>query len=238
MNIEKYESITGLTVPDSQQSFVTAQLSRAQSQLETMLGYTLDRNKVLENQYSEVGKSPTDCIFGWNDIDLDSLLPPDPVVGAYRLFNYNKKDRYLVVDPFVKLNSVKLVLLRPGDEPNGVTVQTLDEDHIRVHKKQGISKYIERCDSCFCPVNCDHCVQLAVDADWMFEDCLPNDLLYLWTDQVTYQVDCKKDIKRETLGPHSYERFDREQPFYLKDSQAVLMKYTGPNGSLSYDITI
>lgn len=237
MTIEQYQTITGITVPASSQALVTAQLKRAKNMLEQILGYTLDKNKVSENHYEELGKTNSEGII--TSIDFDNLLPPDDVQGAYRLFAYNDKDSYFSVDPFMKLNSVKLVFIKMGDEPNGVTLRTFDEEQLRVHISSGtVSKYIQRCRDCFCLCDCTECVQLAVDADWLYEDCLPFELQLLWADMATYYANCKRDVKSETLGSHSYTLFDNKEPQNKPENMAVIKKYAGPNGSASIEIVV
>lgn len=231
MDIEKYQTLTGITVADSEQALIKASIRKTKSILENLLGYSLSKSEANDNQYEEKGKSAADCLFG-NDIDEDNLLPADSVTGAYRLFSYNNADEFFMTDPFTRLYKVKLVFIKPGEDPNGVTIKTFDDDDIRVHMKQGFSKYIQRCEDCFCLCACDDCIQIAIDADWMFEGCLPDELLYVWCDMVTYESDCKKDIKSESLGTHSYTKFDRKDPQFFDSNIAVIKKYAGPNGSV------
>ncbi len=176
MDIEKYQSLTGITLDDDDTAIVTAQIRRTRTILETMLGYSLVKTKASENQYEEKGKATVDCIFRGiiGDINEADLADPDEVIGSYRLFSYNHEDAYFEVDPFVKLHKVKLVFIKSGDEPNGITHKTFDDGRVRVHKTNGISKYIEKCKECFCICDCDDCVQLAVDADWLnYQKALP-----------------------------------------------------------------
>ncbi len=239
MTIEKYQELSGITLPQSRIAAVTAQIRRTRNMLETMLGYSL--KKEIENFYEEKGKATNEfSLCGFiRDINEATLDAPDEVIGSYRLFDYNAKDVNFKVDPFTQVHAVKLVFVKIGDEPNGITHKTFDDDLVRVHKTGKISKYIERCRECFCSCQCKNaCVQLAVDADWLNEDCLPEDLLYVWVDMVTYYGNCKVDIKRETLGTHTYEKFDRKPAEEVTGNLAVLKRYAGPNGSLSRTVTI
>ena len=223
MTLDQYQTLTGITVPASQVAVVTAQLNRVQAILETMLGYTLDPDDVLTNLYSELGISPNEC--SCSSVDVDNLNPADPVEYAYRLYRYNHKDKYLFVDPFTAINKVKLV-------KDGVTIKVLDDDEYRVqYGKDGIAKYIEVCDDCFCVCDCKDCIQLAVDADWVWET-VPDDLLYVWADMITYYADCKQDIKSESIGAHSYTKFDNTPPETTPANYAVLQRYAGPYGSV------
>lgn len=228
MTLSEYEAITGITVSAANQALVTAQIARTQRILETMLGYTLNAADVNDNEYVEIGKTSTDCPCP--DVDMDTLESPDAVVNAYRLYNYNRNDRYFSIDPATAIHAVKLV-------KDGVTFRTLDDEDYRAHYKQGIVKYLEVCENCCwctCMFDC-YCTQLAVDADWL--STVPADLLDVWAAMVTFYADSKNDIKSETLGSHSYTRgrfVPEEQDYNL----AILMKYTGPNGSLHRTVTI
>jgi len=75
-------------------------------------------------------------------------------------------------------------------------------------------------------------VQLAVDADWFYEDCIPDDLQMIWADMIKAELDPATDIRSETLGTHSYTKFDKSQLMGEQIKNSVLNKYTGPNGSL------
>jgi len=226
MDLAKYEELSGLSVSAEDQTLVEATINKVVSKLESMLGYTLDITKVNDNQYVEIGKTQTDCPCV-DSVDIDNLLPADAVVFAYRLYSYNKRDKIIAIDPCTDVHAVKLV-------KDGVTFLTLEADSYQTIKKNGIIKYIELCDSCFtCVTSCD-CVQLAVDATWLWSsvDNMPTDLLYLFSDMVTYYSNPTKDVKSETLGSHSYTLFSNSAPDSLKENIKVLNKYVGPNGSL------
>lgn len=224
MNIETYQTLTGLTVTN--EPLTEAIITKTRLQLETLLGYSLLRNKILDNQYKELGISPTDYTYSSTTV----LNDPDDVIGAYRLFNYNKNDKFIPIDPFVTVHKVKLVYIKMGEEPNGVTLKTFESDEIRVHTKGGISKYIQNCDNCECVCDCSDCVQMAVDADWFYDDCLPQDLQMIWAEMITEGVDPQSGIKSETLGSHSYTKFDKKDTYNI--TMSILKKYAGPNGSL------
>ena len=73
MDINEYESLTGITVATSQEALITATITKTQSILESILGYTLDESKVDINQYTELGKTPSECPNAC-DIDIDNLI--------------------------------------------------------------------------------------------------------------------------------------------------------------------
>lgn len=234
MDLSTYQTLTGITVSSSQTAFVTAQIARTRAMLETMLGFTLDPSKVNTNLYNELGKTANECACP--SVDTVDLQDPDAVVTAYRLYRYNSLDQYFHTDPFTKLNKVKLVYIKPGATPNGVTFKTFDNDEIRSQfGRKNFAKYIEHCIDCLCTCDCDDCVQLAVDADWVWPDSgdIPLDLQYVWTDMVTWYSNSKKDIKSESIDTHSYTKFDRVAPELEPQNLAVIKKYAGPYGSVA-----
>lgn len=197
---------------------------QAKSLLESLLGYPLSKQERLRNQYIESGRSESDCACENGSF----VSHTDDVEFAYRLFSYNSHDIYLAIDPAVSIHSVKLVR-------NGITYRTLDPSFYRPHLKQGFVKYIEQCQTwCGCKPSCD-CVQLAVDADWLFDECLPTDL-QLVLDAFTryFSAGAAANIKKQTLGTHSYELADTSKPWEMTHNKSILKKWAGPNGSLYY----
>jgi len=235
MNLTKYEEITGLTVPTARQAFVTAQLNKTRRVLERLLGFTLVSASVNTNQYTETGKTQSECPCPSTTATYDD---PDAVIGAYRLFPYNPKDRHLLIDPASAINKVKLV--------NGsVTYRTFEADEFRPNLLHGFIKSLEVVNCCWTACNCGcncHQVQLAVDANWLWEDAgavstIPDDLLDVWAEMTTYYSDSKKDIKSETLGPHSYSKKDSGYPEEMLANLAIIKKYAGPLGSVKRALT-
>lgn len=236
MDIDLYQELTGTTVDADNIALTTAQIRKTRSILESMLGYSLEKKKASENFYEEAGKAKIECPFRGliSDIDDLELDPADEVQGSYRLFPYNRHDEYFEIDPFTKVYAVKLVYLKIGeDDTNGITHKTFDSGKIRVQKRGNISKFIQRCKECFCTCDCDDCVQLAVDADWINESCLPEELLYVWADMVDYYSDPKNDVVAETLGTHSYRKEAGKAPEKMEENIKIIQKYAGPNGTVS-----
>lgn len=223
MNITEYQELSGINVASRDVDRVTATISKTQKILEGMLGYSLDTRDT--NEYDEIGKTITECPC---DINLNNLSAPDSVEFAYRLFTYREDDKYLSIDPATVIYAVKLV-------KDGVTVKTLDSDDYRAHFKNGLIKFIER-RKLWCDVECEF-VQLAVDAEWAFEE-VPDDLSYIWADMITYYSDLNKDIKSQVLGTHSYTKFDNREPENKTQNLSVIKKYAGPNGSLNRTVTV
>ncbi len=227
MNLAEYQTITGTTVPATDVTRVTAVITKAQRILEGMLGFTLDPSLYSTNKYTELGKTATECPCP-DAIDESALLDPDAVVFAYRQFNYNKKDKFLVIDPATAIHSVKLV-------KDDVTLRTFEESEYRLHSSLGLIKYLEIVDCCWCVclVEGCNCVQLVVDATWVWgQGGPPDDLLQVWAEMITYYSDIKKNIKSQTLGPHSYTKFKDIAPEKETRSITVIKKYAGQHGSV------
>jgi hypothetical protein len=227
MTLAEYETLTGVTVATSQQGKTTAQLARAQSQIEVLLGYPLstEEDVRLKNHYDEVGKTDVGCFC--SSIDPETLEEPDEVVFAYRLFPYNDKDAYLHVDPFTELNAVKLV-------HDSITVKTFDPEDIRVdYGKDGVAFYIQLCKDCLCTPDCGNdCVQVAVDADWGYEE-LPTPLQYLQADMVEWQTKNKGVVSQSVLG-HSYTLGEEAKtaPENKASNMKMLQGYAGYYGTV------
>lgn len=236
MDLSRYQELTGVSVATGQTGYMTAQLARAQSMLETMLGFTLTPDSVTTNLYNELGKSQSECACP--SVGTETLDDPDDVIGSYRLFDFNGKDQYLHVDPFTTVHKVKLVYMRQGEAPNGVTIRTLEDDNVRVHLgRDGWGKYIERCRTCVCVCDCHDCIQLAVDADWLYPEDLPDDLSYVLADMVTFYSDLKRNIRSETITTHSYTKFSNTAPELEPSNLSVIKKYAGPGGSVTVQPT-
>ena len=234
MTFDEYQTLSGITVPTAQVTFVTALILRSRAILEGLLGFTLVEGDVADNEYVSIGQTAADCPCP-DDVDIDDLLPPDAVVNAYRLYDYKRADTFLSIDPSTAVNAVKLV-------KDGITFKTLDSDLYRVQFKQGIAKFIEQIE-CFCAIVQDNCwgVRLAVDADWLWEDedNMPEELRYIWVDMITFYAKGEKtNIKSETLGPHSYSKFAELPPEEIEDNLKIIKKYAGPHGSVSRTTTL
>lgn len=234
MDLKKYEKLMGITIPESKKVYYEAQIRRVQTKLESLLGFTLKASHI----YKELGKSQVECVCP--DIpESQSLLPADEVKGTIKIFPYNVKDKFLHIDPFHEVYNVKLGKVLESKE--FVTFKTFE--HFTQHfMSQGIGKYVEKCQNCFCDCDCKDCVQLIVDADWVDftddESDIPDDLLYLWCDMINYWADPDKDIKSESVDGHSWSRGDIKPPEELIENKLILNKYAGPFGSVTRIPTI
>lgn len=236
MNLETFEELTGTSTTDGRRAKVTAMIDRCRAKLETKLGYPLDPKKVMKNLYTESGKLPGDGFFALSiDFDNITLEPADSVVGAYRVFNFNQIDQYLHIDPFSAIHAVKLVR-------GSLTLRTLDADDFSVvTSRDGLSRFLELTWPLWRTWYSAYGwtgFQLAVDADWLWPETdegaqdIPDDLLGIWADQVTWLSDDTRLIKSENRGTRSYTKFDITA---LLDDPSVgqtLSAYAGPHGTL------
>lgn len=235
MTIEEYEQLAGISISESQTTYVEAQIARTKRILESLLGYTLTSDSIvdnveieprLDNFYEEIGQTSSG-LCSCSNIQIENLNPPDEVMYGYRLYQVHRHDKYLYVDPFTSLNKVKLV-------KDGVTFKTFEEEDIRVdYQQNGIAKYIELCDGCSCDLKCEkECVQLAVDADWCFAE-VPDDLNQVWVDMITFYSDKAWNIKSQTVLGHSYTKNDNVPPEQYSYNKIVIQRYAGPYGMVA-----
>ena len=156
--------------------------------------------------------------------------------GIIKIFPYNWKDKFLFVDPYKDVYNVKLVQVT--NDYNFITFKTFERFN-KQYMNNGVGKYIERCQNCFCDCNCKDCVQLAVDGDWLNiseesgESDLPLDLLYLWCDMIDYYGDQSRDIKSESVDGHSWSKGDIKAPEESAEAVLLLKKYAGPFGTIT-----
>ena len=237
MTISQYEAITGTTVASGDSTRVTAEIARARRKLESLLGYTLDPTLRDTNLYFEAGKTSSE--YSCPVVNDANLLPPDPVITAYRLYGFNPKDPYLHVDPFTDVNAVKLVYIRQGAAPNGITVKTFDAKYVREYQgRTAWSKYLSEFDHHY-HFSCAHShqLQLAVDAVWQFAT-IPDELLDVWADMVTHYSDESNNIKSESILTHSYTKFDTGTPEMRSENMRTISRFAGPHGSVSKQVVI
>lgn len=233
MNLEKFQALTGITVPESKKAFYEAQIRRVQNKMETLLGFTLEPQAL----YRELGKAQNEWSCS-STPEPSQLLPADGVKGIIKLFPYNKKDKFLHIDPFHDVYSAKLV--KVSSDKGFITYKIFD-NMAKQFKNGGIGNYLERCPKCHCNCECNDCLQLAVDADWVDfseDEEIPNELLYLWADMVIYYADPYRNIKSESVEGHSWSKGNITAPEESVESKLLLSKYAGPYGSVKKVPTI
>lgn len=240
MDQSTYTNLTGKSVSNTAQFELQVRLARRR--LEQMLGWPLVSSK-WDDQYLELGKTRNEAC-ACSSVDPSELDDPDEVQGSTRLFRWNTSDVYLPVDPLTTVYAVKLVSVgnNPG-ETEGITYRTFETDdysvqwinaettyarYIKLHEHD-YNRYLPR----HAHLYGDYCGQrymVAIDADWGM-GCVPLDIQAAWAELVAWQLDCKRDIKSESLGNHSYSKYDKRDPLTLYSG--VLRQYAGPNGTLN-----
>lgn len=224
MDLAKYKSL----VPDTDltDAQINAAILKAQSILEILLGYTLDPNHVEDNQFP--GLTPT---------------------KAYRIFPFNRNDLSTRIDPCTELYHV--YFLRADG-----TTEEVDLDTFHGILDRGIITFINFYSSffpyfpswfssgfinfrCECTANCAH-LQLLVDAEWCWKPITeqPNDLLQVWAEMISYYGAQDGDIRSQTLGSHSYTKFDKQIPESISSNASIIARYAGPRGTAVRTITI
>lgn len=204
----------------------------AQARLEDMLGFPLDPND-WDNQYIEIGKSLN--FFDYPNLE-QTLTDPDPVVNSYRIYNFKPEDVYISIDPATAVHAVKLVR-------ENITYRDFRER--LEYTLRWTNAQTPFCKSLFTMrefailpgVNyrtyfrhyTDFEYQIAVDADWLFDE-LPSELNLVLSELISQDYDIKSNIKSESVTSHSYTKFDKEP---IEDKyRSILTKYAGPNGSI------
>lgn len=161
------------------------------------------------------------------DSELRNENQVTSLTGANRLFLMNKNDEFVKIDPAYSISGVKLF----------VNFEFEEDLEYNVVERNGLVKYIVPDYSlpCGCRSLCDcNNYQIAVNADWAFsEGKIPDDLLSVIAEMGNYYSDLKKDIKSESLGTHSYTRFDRIKPETDSSNLEIIKRYAGPKGSVS-----
>lgn len=245
MTIAEYEELTGTTVSTADTPKITATLKRAQTKLESLLGYSLSKQK----NWTELGKVRFDGLVPFpslpvSDEVLDNLLPPDDEDGNTQLFNFNTLDKHLRINPAKEVYRAKIVL--PVNSDEFITICEL-ENVTPYLNEAGLVTALSRYKSWFTwswwqslPYGYGSKLMLAVDANYVNvcdTDKYP-DLAYLLSDMVTYYSDpnysIMGNIRSESIDSHSYSRAstgvtpDLAAPEGQMTSKRVIEKYAGP----------
>lgn len=183
-------------------------IDKAISIVESMLGYTLDPTERLNNEV----------------LSLE---------GSYRLFSFHKSDLTTLIDPATIINDVKIISRGEIEDVESYE-EVLQPNFIKYLEIEGDYP-------CGCGRKFDTCstYKIAVDADWAFDEGeIPDDLISIIADMSQYYADSKKDIRSESLGTHSYTRFDRGPVELYPENLKIIKKYAGPKGTVKRPITI
>lgn len=245
MTIAEYQDLTGTTVSETEESRITAIIRRSESKLETLLGYSLSKQK----QWTELGKVQFDGLVPFpslpvSDEVLDNLLPADDQNGDIQLFSFDERDTYLRINPAKEVYRAKLVLPINSDE--FITIADLD-NVVPYLNQAGIVTALTRYSAWFTWTWWNSLIwgeraklMLAVEAEYV-NVCDVNkysDLAYLLADMVTYYSDpnysIMGNIRSESIDSHSYSRAstgkdpDSAAPEGQSSSKKIIEKYAGP----------
>lgn len=245
MTIAEYEELTGITVSSGDTAKVTATLKRAQTRLESLLGYSLSKQK----KWTELGKVRYNGLVPFpslpvRDEVLDNLSDPDDQTGDIQLFSFDELNTHFRINPAKEVYRAKIVLPVNSDE------------FITIYELHTLTPYLNSAglvvalsrnpiwftwawwNSLLLPEK--RHLMLAVDADYV-NVCDANkypDLAYLLTDMVTYYSDpnfsIMGNIRSESIDSHSYSRAstgtnpDSAAPEGQASSKMIIEKYAGP----------
>lgn len=209
MTIDQFSELTGITVSISDVPKYTASILSTRLLLEQLLGYTLDESKVDENEW--VGHTPT---------------------FAYRVFNCDRADDSIWVDPFNTLHKVYAIYSNNESE-------ILNDSQIEYYLSNGWTRYVGL-HNCFKMITNCLCspVKIAVDADWIGKDCFPDEIMLTWATLASEFADESRNIRSETIGSHRYERFGSDSEASQREMAVInkyrqrLVRFAGPRGLL------
>lgn len=207
-DIAKFQDISGIELCENQIRKYQKAEDRAIHFLENELGWVFD----YETEYVEKGqtKNPCLCPKTLKRLDETTLLPPDEVQGKVKLFPYDKKMSTIPIDPAINIYSLKLVVPMTGNAKEYITVKKLE--NIMPTASTSFANFITSVERCpgwpnICGCECNNCMMLAVDADWLEE--LPGYMLDILTEMILYfmrhpfSLESQATIKSESVDGHS-----------------------------------
>ncbi len=245
MTIAEYQELTGVTVPDSDTAKMNAVLRRSQTRLETLLGYSLSKQK----KWTEQGKVRFDGLIPFpslpvSDLVLSRLVEPDEQDGDIQLFHFDELDTHFRINPAKQVYRAKLVI--PVSDDEFITVAELTNSTPYLNSA-GLVTAITRSPYWFnwtwwptVLTSDKRNLMLAIEADFV-NVCDANkypDMAYLLADMATYYSDptysIMGNIRSESIDSHSYSRAstganpDLAAPEGQSVSKKIIEKYAGP----------
>lgn len=236
--IDLYQTLTGKTIPESQQPQYIAWGRRAIRELENKLGWSFDDL----SSVNILGKTQGGCNC---DVDVSKLADAPEVKGSCRFFNFDSRQPYVHIDPFMKVHAVYLCRV----EPEGRNIATNDGDVVILTKIEKFSpryfnntfgKHIKACEEMticqqMCNEDCTNCSALLVDADWLSADNIPDELGYLLCDYIDWMEGggaANRNLKSESVDGHSvgYGDWQNSEPYINPSDAAIIGVYVGPYG--------
>lgn len=251
MTIAEYQELTGTTVSTADTARVNAAIRKAESKLETLLGYSLSKQK----KWTELGKVQYNGLIPFpslpvDDETLSNLSDPDDTSGTTQLFNFDPSNTHFRINPAKEVYRVKIVL--PINSNEFITVYEMTNitpylNHVGL--VSALTRYydwftwdwwntlwgLER-----------NNLMLAVEARYVNlcdAEKYP-DLAYLLTDMIAYYSDTNYsimgNIRSESIDSHSYSRssivakttagstYDDYAPEGQPSAKLVIERYAGP----------
>lgn len=245
MTIAEYQTLTGTTVPDADVTRVTAVIKRAETKLETLLGYSLSKPK----KWNELGKVQLDGLVPFpslpvSDTVLDNLIAADDQTGDIQLFNFDALDKHIRINPAKEVYKAKIVL--PVNDSEFITIYEID-GLTPFLNSAGLVTALSRNEYWFTwgwwnslLWSDKKNLQIAVEAEYVnvCDASKYPDLAYLLADMVTYYADPNYSvmgvIRSESIDSHSYSRAstgatpDQAAPEGQASSRMIIEKYAGP----------
>lgn len=210
---QKYTELTGFSINTNNQARIYAAIEKVQYILEDLLGYTLNEDERTTNY-------------------IPSLTP----TTAYRLFPVRFNDVNHHIDPATAITTIKLM-------KNGAVEDTIESTEYTAINDRGFYKYFVinqalTLNRVWYPfkkiiVCADDYYEWGVDAIWCHATDLPNSLMSVFADMVTFYARTNKEIKSETLGSHSYTKFDQKAPEEIEMNRKIITRFAGPKGSIN-----
>ena len=264
LNVNDFIRIFGFEeLTDSQLTLFNSSNIRGTWLLENLLGWSFSYKELYEERAKNNSAFNCVCpteeqIEAWEaNPESGAYSEPDTVEGQIRLFPYYSLDEKVRIDPCNAVYAVKLVKVLSRDAQQFFTVRELDKKYwMQAPDESGYIRYIEHCSPTFCDAcqcDCEGCLMLAVDADWIKNP--PSDLTMLLAEIVLQAMKNKPSLSQaiesdipgyittinsESVSNHSvsyghikvdddtkstnYASKIVEDPMY----KAILLKYCGP----------
>ncbi len=245
MTIAEYETLTGTTVSDADTARITAAIARAETKLETLLGYSLSKQK----KWTELGKVQYNGLVPFpslpvSDEVIDNLSVEDDQTGDIQLFNFDPLNMHFRINPAKEVYKAKIVL--PVNSNEFITIYDLD--NVTPYLNQaGLVTALSRYSGWFVWTWWNSLLysdrqnlMLAVDAKYVnvCDAKTYPDLAWLLADMVSYYSDpaysVMGNIRSESIDSHSYSRAptgvtpESFAPEGQSANKMVIEKYAGP----------
>ncbi len=244
MTIAEYQTLTGITVSETDTPRVEAAIRKSEAKLEALLGYSLSAPKT----WTELGKLQYSGLVPFpslpvSDEVLDNLSAADDAIDKIQLFNFDELDKHIKINPAKEVYRAKVVL--PVNEDEFITVYDLT-NALPYLNSAGLVTAITRAKSWFTWTwwnsllwSDQQNMLLAVEAEFV-DTCDVDsykDLAWVLADMVTYYSDpsysLMGNVLTESMDSHSYSRSqsggspESMAPENQSSAKLVIEKYAG-----------